>query len=103
MAQKSAEARRLKAVKPALRQPAVVAPVPLDPYLAARLARVRAQLDRIDEMMMNEVEPPMLDKLAAASARLAEQERLLAHRPLPGSERPKEKRPASTLTGKILD
>ncbi len=34
-----------------------------------------------------------LDKLASAQARLAEQERLLAGRPLPGSRRPERERP----------
>jgi hypothetical protein len=39
-------------------------------------------------MMMTEEDPAKIDRLASAQARLAEQERLLAGRPLPGSRRP---------------
>ena len=56
--------------------------------MRARLERVRLQLDRIDAMMLVEVEPALLDRLASAQARLSEQERILAGRPLPGSRKP---------------
>jgi hypothetical protein len=65
-----------------------------DEFSRARLARVRAQLNRIDDLLEAEVDPQRLDKLASAQSRLAEQERQLAGRPLPGSLRPTaEKRP----------
>jgi hypothetical protein len=48
------------------------------------------QLDRIDGMIEKETDPMKLDRLASAQARLAEQERLLAGRPMPGSFRPKK-------------
>jgi hypothetical protein len=57
-------------------------------YVAKRLDRVRAQLSKIDTMLEEEIDPAKLDRLAACQARLAEQERLLAGRPLPGSNRP---------------
>jgi hypothetical protein len=57
-------------------------------YTERRLARVRRQLDKIDRMVMKETDPGKLDRLAAASMRLADQERKLAGRPDPGSYRP---------------
>jgi hypothetical protein len=59
-------------------------------FIAKRLARVRMQLDRLDGMIEKETDPMKLDRLASAIARLAEQERLLAGRPMPGSYRPKK-------------
>ena len=61
-------------------------------YRARRVARVRRQLDRIDEMMMEEMDPQKLDRLASAQARLSEQERVLSGTPLPGSLRPAAER-----------
>jgi hypothetical protein len=64
-------------------------PLPaLDGYSEKRLMRVRKQLDTIDAMLLGETDPQRMDRLAAASARLCEQERQLAGRPLPGSYRP---------------
>jgi hypothetical protein len=63
-------------------------------YKALRLIRVRKQLDRIDEMMMAEVDPSKLDRLASAQARLSEQERILVGRPLPGSLKPINTKPS---------
>jgi len=64
-----------------------------DDYAGRRLARVRMQLDRVDDMMMKESDPQRMDRLASAQARLSEQERVLAGRPLPGSHRPAKERP----------
>lgn len=61
-------------------------------YVGGRLARVRVQLDRVDELMMTETDPQKLDRLASAQARLSEQERILDGRALPGSLRPREKK-----------
>ena len=60
----------------------------VDDYTLRRLARVRLQLDRLDAMIQTETDPQRLDRLASAQAKLAEQERQLAGRPLPGSLRP---------------
>jgi len=57
-------------------------------YVDKRRARVRLQLERIDDMMMKETDPQRLDRLASAQNRLSEQERILDGRPLPGSNRP---------------
>jgi hypothetical protein len=59
-----------------------------DSYVALRLVRVRAQLDRIDSMIQQEKDPQKLDRLAAASARLSDQEFALAGRPKPGNRKP---------------
>lgn len=75
-----------------LPSPALVALVtalsPDDAYRLSRLACVRAHLDRLDKMLQTEKDPRDLDRLASATARLSEQERLLAGRPLPGAHRP---------------
>ena len=70
-----------------------------DEYRAKRLARVRKQLDRIDDLMDEECDPQKLDRLASAQARLAEQERILRGEPLPGSRRPAPERRGSRGTG----
>ena len=62
-------------------------------YVGRRLARVRAQLDKLDELIAGEMtsarpDPARLDRYASAQARLATQEQQLAGRPLPGSRRP---------------
>lgn len=66
-----------------------------DPYVNARLARVRLQLARLDDLLDSESDPQKIDRLASASARLAEQERQLANRPLPGSRKPAAERPTA--------
>jgi hypothetical protein len=63
----------------------------IDSYVAANLARVRKQLDKVAEMLLREDDPAKIDRLASAQSRLAEQERQLAGRPLPGSLRPNNK------------
>jgi hypothetical protein len=71
-----------------------------DPYVTERLARVRRQLDRLDGLMAAEKDPQRIDRLASAQYRLAEQERILSGRPLPGSRRPardRAERPKSWL------
>lgn len=78
--------RKLAALKAAEDEPVIL---PASQYVNKRLARVRKQLDRIDEMMMRESDPQKLDRLASAQTRLSEQERTLAMRPAPGSLRPR--------------
>ena len=64
-----------------------------DQFTVARLVRVRKQLTRLDAMMERERDARNLDRLASAQSRLAEQERLLSGRPLPGQRRPAPDRP----------
>ncbi len=59
-----------------------------DSYVARRLLRVRGQISKLDDMLEKERDPLKIDKLCSAIARLAELERHLAGRPLPGSRRP---------------
>lgn len=61
-------------------------------YLAGRLARVRTQIAKIDELYDKAKDPLDLDRLARAMSTLAELERVLDNRPLPGSRRPGKER-----------
>ncbi len=75
---------------------AAIAPVSreeLSGYPEERLRRVRKQLDRVDALILTEADPVKLDRLAAASMRLSEQERVLSNRPLPGSCKPRSSEP----------
>jgi hypothetical protein len=96
----AAKAERLKRLRDAAFPPANL---PLEcardageGFLARRLFRVRAQLDMIDERLLSERDPHKLERLAACSYRLAEQERILAGRPTPGARRPQEGQPSRT-------
>ncbi len=71
-------------------------------YEQKTLVRVRLQLDMVykafmDECDKSEPEAGKLDRLAAAQARLSEQERFLSMRPAPGSLKPTS--PKSPKTG----
>jgi hypothetical protein len=90
MAARSHEARRERSLM-AENDPTTTANVP--DYVAQRLVRVRKQLDRLDRLIMTVEDPQKLDRLASAQARLAEQERILDGRPLPGSLKPKPPKP----------
>ena len=85
-AARSIEARKQRKATP------VLPPLPpiqeADQYAKERLSRVRAQLDRIDRMIQSETDPQKLDRLAAASMRLSDQEFALAGRPKPGPRKP---------------
>jgi len=72
-------------------------------FQKVRLARVRAQLARVDEMIDEETDPKLLNQLAQAQDRLAEQERKLAGRPLPGSHRPRQAGQTLPVAGAWLD
>lgn len=105
MAARSAEARRaashqLKALRQfALHHAATKPPAqpPAEPqdHAQLRLARVRRQIDLLDKRIESLIEDAdegaaqAIDRLVSAQARLAEQERVLSGRPLPGSLRPR--------------
>lgn len=95
MAALSHVARRENKMLPKL-QAAIPAIPPLkcDEYTARRLLRVRKQLAQLDDLFANETDASKLDRLASAMYRLAETERILAGRPLPGSRRPPREAPA---------
>jgi hypothetical protein len=92
MAARSQEARRQRKMEreaaPEVPQTSPQSDDDNDEFVTARLVRVRKQLNRLDNLMETETDPQKLDRLASAQARLAEQERLMAGRPLPGSCRP---------------
>jgi len=67
---------------------------PEEEYRIRRLARVRAQLEKLDDMISKERDPQKLDRLASAQSRLSAQEFALAGRPMPGSRRPARERPS---------
>lgn len=99
---KSHEAQRMRKLALTLAQPAdpahdLAPKAKPDDYMLRRLTRVRGQLDRLDEMMRTEMDPQKLDRIASAQAKLAEQERQLAGRPLPGSLRPTGKQSAASM------
>lgn len=109
--QKSVLARRAAALAVIERRQTAVAAMdvaestaPIADYAARRLARVRAQLDALDDQIATAIASPslngrLLNDLAAAQARLATQEQQLAGRPLPGSRRPGKERPARLSSG----
>jgi hypothetical protein len=73
-------------------QPATSLPEPVriaqDDFTQRKLARVRVQIERVEDLLTAATEPQAVDRYAAALARLYEIERVLAGRPLPGSRRP---------------
>ena len=68
-------------------------PLPTDEYANKALARTRSQLDLcaqciLDELQRKSPDSRRLRDLSDAQAKLAEQERILSGRPLPGSRNP---------------
>lgn len=73
--------------------PAIPAAIAPDTYPTQRLARVREQLALVDDAIEREAAKPnpdahKVDRLAAASMRLSDQEFALAGRPKPGNRKP---------------
>ena len=107
MAAKShaAKAARLEALRQAANPPPLIPPPSgLDPYLSRRVARVRTQLDLLDQAIEKEASKAQpdgqrLNWLAQAQDRLSEQERRLSGRPLPGSRKPPAEKPPSPPVG----
>lgn len=94
LAAKSVQARREKRALPVM--PLLPDLIEQDVYRMDRLKRVRMQLDNLDRLILAERDPVKLDRFASAQARLAEQERILAGRPLPGSYRPNQRKAKQT-------
>lgn len=77
-----------------------------DGYNIHRIASVRAQIERLDGLMLKTTDAHKLDRLASALAKLSELERVLDGRPLPGSHRPTKapsKRPSLSSIGPLED
>src|ERR1700692_774653 len=79
-------AAEIEAAKQAL-TPVIAETLP-DGYLKDQRDAVRARMKRYETLMDAETDPSALDRLTSAWSRLAEQERILDGRPLPGSRRP---------------
>ena len=97
MARRSWEVRKAEAIIPPIPAPPLPPPAqaesPADEFIAGRLACVRAQLKLIDaaiqaELTGKEPDGQRVDRLAAASMRLSDQEFALSNRPKPGNRRP---------------
>lgn len=65
--------------------------VAIDDYAEKTLIRVRISLDESFEMMKGEEDANKRDRLASSIAKLAELDRQLSNRPLPGTLRPNAK------------
>ena len=97
-AARAAQAQRIPAEPPQPLAPLAPLPQPLltelDTFAKRRLARVRAQLDRLDDELAecSLEDSKRIKELTDAQLRLSEQERILAGRPLPGSRRPAAER-----------
>ena len=83
-----------------------ISPIPRDQlsgFAEQRLKRVRKQLSRLDELMLEEKDPQRLAWLAAAQLRISQQEFDLAGRPRSGMLKPNTKtlRPMQVTTGPI--
>ena len=82
-------------------------PVPDSPdvFLSARLVRVRKQLSLVDSALEEEAakgskcDGQRVDRLAAASMRLSDQEFALSNRPKPGNRRPGTERGPKSQSG----
>lgn len=62
-----------------------------DCYVGERLSRIRRHIEQVDRRFRSETDPARLSKLARALSDLAEIERKLAGRPLPGALRPRSR------------
>lgn len=90
-------ARRAQAedLKRRLEQPPEQPQAATDTFSQKRLLRVRSQLTRIDSLLAAETDPAKIDRLAAASSKLEEQERRLSDRSLPVVRRVAEEKARS--------
>ena len=111
-AARSTEKARLALIDDLLAKAAQpVAPPPVQPdqeaYLASRLARIRKQLDLIDTRIEQEAskatcDGQLINWLCSAQERLAEQERITAGRPGPGTLKPSQPAKPSAASARTL-
>jgi hypothetical protein len=89
---KAAEAKRIAQ----LEQLAAKAKLqPSHEYLEQRIKNTRLTIERLEKLLMRAKNTQDLDKLASALSKLADLERVLDGRPLPGTRRPKADRASS--------
>ena len=105
MTERSRQARKLRAVARPLEQAQPAGPEPALDFTAELQAAVRARVRDIlaglqRETTKQRLDGAQLDRLASALERLADLERVLDGRPLPGSRRPpREDAPSSRSAG----
>ncbi len=97
MQQKAANSRKLARAQADLQAAKLIVESQVNEFEQRTLARVRLQLDKVYDAFMAECrrrkpDAAKLDRLAAAQARLSEQERILSGRPMPGSLKPTQPR-----------
>ena len=85
---RKAQAELLEATLQAEERAARVTQAGGDDYIARRLHRVRAALDRYDDLLLTECDPQKASWLATVIHKLSDLERILAGRPAPGNYRP---------------
>ncbi len=69
------------------------------PFVLVQRDILRARLHQVNLLMMKEKDAQKLDRLASAWSKLAEEERKLDGRPLPGSHRPSKARGSAAAPG----
>lgn len=105
-ARKRNRAARLKQIEAAtailtVAAPSIVAP---DEFISKKLARVRKQIEQIDNKLESSDDPKEMKMCADALARLYEVESYLSGRPKPGSRRPgRERTTRETRSASPLD
>jgi predicted metal-dependent hydrolase len=70
-------------------------PAPVEPdavFVSKQINQLREHIDRLHTLISKARDAQTIDKLSSAIAKLAEQERILAGRPLPGSHRSSKQR-----------
>lgn len=87
------EAQRLSAPTTSHQSVPTVKGDTIAPYIKEQLKIVRARMKQVNEMMIAETDAGKMDRLASAWSKLAEQERILDGRPLPGSLKPTTAKP----------
>lgn len=76
-------------------------PAEPDPFIFKSLVRVRKQMNKVNDLMADQMDAEKpdcaaIDRLASALSRLAELERVYDGRPLPGSFRPQSDKASKT-------
>ena len=84
-------------------QPPAITPQPSQNNENSDVARIEAQLERLNNLLDVESDPRAIEKLTLAITRLYERRRIFLGQPLPGSQRPSRKpiRPSRTLAEPI--
>jgi hypothetical protein len=93
---KAAQAKIMAAIAAQAAMPAIVEPDAV--FVSKQINQLREHISRLHTLIGKARDAQTIDKLASAIAKLAEQERILAGRPLPGSHRPKQQRAEKAAT-----